>query len=332
MKRRLIALALLAAVAGGAGWYWLQRDAGGDPGELRLYGNVDIRQVDLGFRVSGRIERMCCEEGDVIEAGQVLAVLDKVPFQDEVRIAEAELAARRANLLKMETGTRPSEIAQARALVVEREASLRNAVLVLERQARLVAQGHVSEQAYDDAEAEKIEAEARLNSAREALDLALEGFRVEEIAEARADVAAADAQLAQARTRLADTEIRAPAGGVLLTRIQEPGAIVMEGSPVYTLSLTRPVWVRTYIAEPDLGRIHPGMKAGVITDTEPDRVHPGQIGFISPVAEFTPKNVETTSLRTDLVYRLRVVVDNPDNGLRQGMPVTVVIDLPAAEG
>ena len=159
MRRRLIALALLAAVAGGAGWYWLQRDAGGDPGELRLYGNVDIRQVDLGFRVSGRIERMCCEEGDVIEAGQVLAVLDKVPFQDEVRIAEAELAARRANLTKMETGTRPSEIAQARALVVEREASLRNAVLVLERQARLVAQGHVSEQAYDDAEAEKIEAE-----------------------------------------------------------------------------------------------------------------------------------------------------------------------------
>ena len=112
---------------------------------------------------------------------------------------------------------------------------------------------------------------------------------------------------------------------MILTRIQEPGAIVAEGAPVYTLSLTAPVWVRTYVAEPDLGRIHPGMPAAVTTDSAPDKVYAGQIGFISPVAEFTPKTVETTSLRTDLVYRLRVIVDNPDNGLRQGMPVTVTL-------
>ena len=325
MKARPLILAVLVLAASGAGAYAWLRDTGGDPNRLTLYGNVDIRQVDLGFRVGGRIEAMPFEEGDAITAGQVLAVLDKAPFQDDVDVAEADVAAAAANLLKMETGTRPSEIAQARALVAEREASLKNASLVLERRARLVKAGHVSKQAYDDAVAEKNEIAARLKSAEEALALAVEGFRQEEIAEARAGLQGANARMALARTRLADTEIRAPVGGVILTRIQEPGAIVAEGAPVYTLSLTAPVWVRTYVAEPDLGRIYPGMPAAVTTDSAPDKVYRGQIGFISPVAEFTPKTVETTSLRTDLVYRLRVIVDNPDNGLRQGMPVTVTL-------
>ena len=96
------------------------------------------------------------------------------------------------------------------------------------------------------------------------------------------------------------------------------------GQPVYTLAVDNPVWVRTYVAEPDLGRIYPGQQATVSTDTGDS--YQGQIGFISPQAEFTPKNVETTQLRTDLVYRLRVIVDNPDQGLRQGMPVSIVID------
>jgi HlyD family secretion protein len=139
----------------------------------------------------------------------------------------------------------------------------------------------------------------------------------------------AEARLASAETNLADTAIAAPADGVILTRIQEPGAIVAAGAPVYTLSLRNPVWVRAYVREPDLGRVHPGMRALVTTDTAPQHPYHGHIGFISPVAEFTPKTVETTALRTDLVYRLRVIVDDPDESLRQGMPVTVT--LPAEE-
>jgi HlyD family secretion protein len=328
MKRVILVLLVLAAGAGIAAYaYWFHwlRPEETRNGPLVLYGNVDIRQVDLGFRVSGRIAEMRFEEGDLVAAGKVMSVLDKRPFDDDVHLAEADLAAQTATLHKYESGSRPAEIAQARALVAERKATLDNAVLVLKRQEELVKRGNVSQQAYDNALAQKSEATAQLQSARAALELALEGFREEDVAAARANLQMAEARLARAQTDLADTVIVAPAEGVILSRIQEPGAIVAAGAPVYTLSLHNPVWVRAYVREPDLGRVHPGMTALVTTDSAPNRPHHGHIGFISPVAEFTPKTVETTSLRTDLVYRLRVIVDDPNESLRQGMPVTVTL-------
>ena len=331
MKRRLLIVLVIAAAAGAAAWFAWLRPPAAPEGTLVLYGNVDIRQVDLGFRVGGRIVSMYFEEGDVVAAGDVMAVLDKTPFEDDVRLAEAEVASQRAIVEKYERGFRPEEIAQARALVAERQAALDNANLVLRRQEALVERGHVSRQVYDDALAQMIESAARLDSAREALDLALEGFREEDIASERANLRMAEARLARALTSLADTEIIAPDSGVLLSRIEEPGAIVGQGAPAYTLSLTNPVWVRTYVAEPDLGRVYPGMTASVLTDSAPDQAYRGQVGFISPVAEFTPKTVETPDLRTDLVYRLRVIVDDPDRGLRQGMPVTVRLQLDGQE-
>lgn len=116
------------------------------------------------------------------------------------------------------------------------------------------------------------------------------------------------------------------------TRIVEPGAVVLPQTPVYTLALSDPVWARTYVSEPDLGRIHPGMKAKVFTDSAPGKAYEGWIGYISPVAEFTPKTVETREIRTSLVYRLRVYVKNPDDGLRQGMPVVIRLEPDAPGG
>lgn len=323
MKLKIVlVLALLAAVGAGV-WYGYLRPAPTGDGDLVLYGNVDVRQVRLAFRVSGRITDMLLEEGDTAASGDLLATLDRDTLEIQVQLAEAEVASGEANLRKYEAGSRPAEIAQARATVAERQAALDNAVTILERRAQLLREGHTSQQAYDDAVALKTEAEARLSAAQEALDLALEGFREEDVAVARANLQAAQARLARARTDLEDTALQAPAAGSILSRIQEPGAIVAAGDPVYTLSLSDPVWVRTYVAEPDLGRVHPGMPALVVTDSAPDRPYSGHVGFISPVAEFTPKSVETPDLRTDLVYRMRVIVENPDNGLRQGMPVTV---------
>ena len=114
--------------------------------------------------------------------------------------------------------------------------------------------------------------------------------------------------------------------------MRETGAIVAPADIVFVLSLTEPVWVRTYVSEPDLGRIHPGMKVKVSSDTRPNDTYDGTIGFISPVAEFTPKTVETPELRTDLVYRLRIVVDKPGEDLRQGMPVTVRLPTAVTDG
>lgn len=305
--------------------------AGGrDDDHLTLYGNVDIRQVELGFRVSGRITEMRLEEGDPVTAGTLMAMLDKKPLEDERRQYAAQVAAEAANVERLTAGTRPEEIAEARALVDERRASLNNATRLLKRREELVGTGAVSQAAYDDAQAAVDEAKARLIAANKSLELALNGARIEDIAEAEARLEAARARLAAAETAVADTELAAPADGVVLSRIREPGAIVAAGMPVYTLSLTRPVWVRAYVAEPQLGHVHPGMAAEVITDSRPDRPYRGQVGFISPVAEFTPKAVETADLRSDLVYRLRIVVSDADRGLRQGMPVTVRL-LPEAQ-
>ena len=203
----------------------------------------------------------------------------------------------------------------------------RNAERLYERRLSLVQSGSISKQQYDDTLADRDAAEAQDQLSKADLALALAGFRVEDIQEARANLAAAKARLAQAEINLQDTEIHSPADGIILTRVREPGAIVSAGQTVYTLQLLSPVWIRTYVSERDLGRIYQGMPADVYTDSQPAKPHHGQIGFISPVAEFTPKNVETTDLRTELVYRLRVIVDNPDNGLRQGMPVTVKLKL-----
>jgi HlyD family secretion protein len=190
-----------------------------------------------------------------------------------------------------------------------------------------VGQGAVSREDFDQARATLKATEARMAYVEQALRLAEIGPRQEDIDAARAELAADDAQLIQSERRLADSVLSAPSAGIVLTRSREKGAIVSAGEPAFTLTLASPVWVRTYVNERDLGRVRPDMPAEVRTDSAPDTIYYGKIGFISPTAEFTPKAVETRELRTYLVYRLRVIVDNPDGGLRQGMPVTVTLDL-----
>ncbi len=326
MKIRIAIVAIvLAAIA--AGWWfdvpgrlgWRQ----GQGDTLTLYGNVDIRQAELGFRVSGRLAEMRLEEGEAVTKGQVLARLDERPFQDSVAAAKASVAARQADLDKLVAGPRAAEIAQARATVAEREADLANAKLAFERAQELRQKGNAPQSTLDQTLAARDMAQARLEADRHALELLLEGSRAEDIAAGRANLAAAQADLATAETSLADATLAAPADGIILSRVAEPGAIMAPSSVAYVLSLTRPVWIRAYVAEPDLGRVHPGLMVEVVTDTRPDRPYRARVGFVSPVAEFTPKTVQTPELRTDLVYRLRIIVDAPDPALRQGMPVTV---------
>lgn len=295
---------------------------------LVLYGNVDIRQVDLGFRISGRIKEMRFEEGDVVKPGDIVSVLDKAPYEADLAAAKAELAQAEANFTKLKHGNRPQEIEESRAIVRERQATFDNATTIFTRQKEQLKVKGTSQQDYDTALAEKIEAEALLKNAQEALSLAEEGFRKEDIEAAQAAMETAKAHLQSAEINLKDTEIISPEEGIMLTRVNEPGEIVTPTSVVYTLSLNKPVWIRAYVAEPHLGDLKPGMEASVITDSHPDAPFKGQIGFISPQAEFTPKTVETPELRTDLVYRLRILVNDPKGQLRQGMPVTLHIKMP----
>lgn len=244
-----------------------------DKNEITLYGNVDVRQVDIGFRVSGQVTRLLFEEGDKVPEGALMCTLDNTPYD--------------------------SQLQQARAAAESVKANLDNAEILLRRRLELIGSGAVSQEDLDNAQANRDQLAANLLQA--------------------------EAAIAVAKDNLAYTKAYAPTDGIILTRIREPGTVVNPADPVFTLSVSSPVWIRAFVDEPDLGEVFYGQEAEVFTDT--GRHYPGKIGFISPVAEFTPKTVETTQLRTDLVYRLRVYVDNPDHMLVQGMPVTVKIKL-----
>ncbi len=319
----LLILLILAAAAVGGVWWWRDQLAAKDDSLLALQGNVDVREVDLSFKVAGRIESLKVDEGDSVQPGEVIATLDKRYFDDDLQQIRAQQANAAANLARLEHGSRPEEIAQARARLEEAKATQVRARADFERFASLVGKGAVSQQNYDQAKDALAEAEAQVNYAQQTLHLEEIGPRVEDIDGGRAMLAAAMAATVQAERRLQDADLMAPSAGIILTRVREKGAIVAAGETVFTLTLSSPVWVRTYVNERDLGRIREGMRGEVRTDSAPGKVYQGRIGFVSPKAEFTPKTVETRELRTDLVYRLRVIVDNPDGGLRQGMPVTV---------
>jgi len=323
MKKKFPVLLVLMALLAGGGVYWnFQREPVAED-VLTLFGNVDIRKVDLGFRVGGKIAELAFEEGDRVQVGQIVARLEDTPYRDELSLALAQEEQAAAQLAKLTAGTRPQEIVQAEALVRERQATVNNLEIEFRRLNSLLADGAIARQLFDNVEAGLAEARARLATAEEGLKLAREGFRSEDIDAAGADLRAARARSAGARTRLDDTLCKAPDPGIVLTRVEEPGAIVGAGQTVLTLSLDTPVWVRAYIEEPDLGHIHPGMEARVFTDSRPQQPYSGHVGYISPEAEFTPKTVQTEELRTRLVYQVRIIADNPDHGLRQGMPVTV---------
>jgi HlyD family secretion protein len=324
MKRRLLLGAVAAVLLGAAAaWWWFSRTPQNGP--LMLTGNVEVRQVNLGFKVAGRIKDLKVDEGDTITEGRVLAGLEKVYFEDNIAQLKAQRDQAKASLAKLDAGNRPEEIAQAEATVAEREATVANTKIAFDRADELLKRAVGSRKAFDDAQAAYREAEARLNSARQNLRLLRAGSRVEDINAARAQLVEREAALQVAERQLADAELVAPSQGVVLSRVREAGAIVAAGETVFVLSLTNPVWVRTYVSEIDLGRIKPGMEVNVRTDTPGAPLLKGRIGFISTTAEFTPKTVETRELRTALVYRIRIIVNDSDQILRQGMPVTVAV-------
>jgi HlyD family secretion protein len=323
MRRRITIVVAALIVLSVGGWFLYRQYAGTRQDKLILHGNVDIRQVNTGFRVSGRLKEMKFEEGDQVRAGDMIALLDDGPYRDQVHLAEAMVAQAQASYTKMVNGFRPEEIDQARAQLAQARANYENALRTFDREDKLLQTHVISQSDYDAATSSRDSLKAQVQSAQANLNLELAGNRVEDINNAKAQLDNAQANLDSAKRNLADTQLQAPVDGVVITRAVEPGTIVATSTIVYSICQTTPVWIRTYVGERDLGRVYPGMKALIYNDTRPDQPYTAQVGFISPVAEFTPKNVETRELRADLVYRLRVVLDKPDRYVRQGMPVTL---------
>ncbi len=308
-------------------WYRAQQQ-GEDAGMLRLSGSVEVRDVYLSFEVPGRLAAIFVEEGDSVSRGEVLAVLDSLPFVHRVQQAQALLAARLAEWEKVQRGARPQEIEQARAQLALAEVALREAKRHYVRAQHLRAEDATTEEAFERAEAAYEQARAQPRAAEARLDLLTAGARPEDRRKTQAAVEQAKVQLAEARRQLQESRLVSPITGIVHTRIREPGEFVPAGSPVFAIARTDGIWVRAYVSERSLPDVRPGMQVTVQTDD--GRQFPGRVGYISPTAEFTPKNVETEEVRTSLVYRIRVIVDDATASLRQGMPVTVVIPIAAS--
>ncbi len=324
MKRRiLVIIVMLLIVAFAAASYWRGRDAGDGNGNLTLYGNVEVRDALLAFNEQEIVAAVLVEEGDAVREGQVLARLRPRQLETQLAEAQAQTQAQAQVVRRLENGSRTQEIEQAQAETEAVRVRVENARTSLQRLEQTATIGASSRQALDDARAVLKVESAQLNVARKNLELLREGPREEEIKQAQAQLAANRYRAALLQERLNDTILKAPFDGIIQSRILEPGEMAAPTRPAFILVRTDPKWVRAYVPEPDLGLIREGMRARVFSDTWPERAFPGQVGFISPVAEFTPKTVETTDLRTKLVYEVRVYVADPDNELRLGMPVTV---------
>ncbi len=330
---RIVILVLLVGGVASALWFWRHREPGVAQDRLLLYGNVDIRQVQLAFNGNERIAALLVEEGDRVKAGQLLARLDTQRLEPKAASREAQVQMQRQVVARLEAGNRPEEVRKAKADLEAARADLENADLTYKRVILLTTQGVDTAQRKDDAQGALDVARAREAAAKEAYDLMVLGPRKEDIAAAQATLQAYEADLALARRELADAQLYAPTNGVIRNRLLETGDMASPQKPVFTLALDDPVWVRAYVPETDLGKLRTGMKAVVTTDSFPTNRYPAWVGFISPTAEFTPKSVETAEVRTKLVYEVRAFVPNPNGELRLGMPavVTVPLDQAAAQ-
>jgi len=306
------------------GCRWPGSAGRGAEGQLLLSGTVEARETDLSFQIPGRIADLKVDEGDEVSVGQLLGRLDPRDFQLATARARAEADASLAALAVLEAGSRPQEVKVAEAGVARAEAQLKFARAETQRVAKLVPKQLASQDQLDRARLQEDVAITGLAQAQQQLALIREGPRKEEVEQARAAYLAAQQVAAAAAQQLSYIDLTSPTAGWVAVRLAEPGEVVAAGQTVLRIDALQHPWVRAYVSETDLPRIRLGQAAQVKIDGS-DRALAGRISFISPEAEFTPKTVETRELRVDLVYRIKVEVDNPEGVLKDGMPADVVI-------
>ncbi|MFV5439081.1 HlyD family efflux transporter periplasmic adaptor subunit [Acinetobacter oleivorans] len=335
MNKKLIAVVLVVIAVVIIGfWLWKYNNKNQKDNVLTLYGNVDIRQVSLAFEQSGRIEKLLVQEGDKVKAGQVLAALNTNALQIQAKQAQAQLKAQQEVIVKQEVGARPEEITQAKAQLASAQAELDKTNKNLQRLQILVSSTDgraISQQELDYARSNKDSAEAAVREKQANLELIIKGARQEDREATKAQYEVTKANLDLINYNLTQAELKSPVNAVVRARLQEVGDMTTAQKAVYTLALTDPKWIRVYVNEQDLSSIKMGGTAQVIRDAYPNQPINGKIGYISSVAEFTPKTVQTDEIRTTLVYEVRVYVNDPNDQLKMGQPVTVKVLLASGE-
>ena len=289
--------------------------------ETKFYGNVDVRTVSLAFRVSGRLNTLNYDEGEDLKKGDVIATIENSIFKENLNQINAQIKLQEIQIQKLEKGYRVEEIEKAKATLSQVKANLDKTNKDFRRAQKLLKSKSISTQSYDNTKATALDLKAQYDYAQSSLHLLQNGYEIEDILSAKATLESLKAQKNILQINLDDTILYSPVDGTIITKVYEEGSIVNASQTIVEIAKSDEYWVRSYISEKYLGIVKAGMKASVSTDN--NKSYEGVVSFISPLAEFTPKTVQTEDLRTDLVYRFRIVLKNVDNDLKQGMPVTI---------
>jgi HlyD family secretion protein len=330
VKKRIVIFVFLVLFIGvGLFVYFGQQSA--QKGELYYSGTIEATQANLAFQTSGRVQAVWVREGQAVVKDQVLAELDGAELASRLEQARANLDKSIRNRQQSETmldlynQTLPAEVDRADAGVAAARFALEDTRKNDQRYEQLFQKSVISAKErdrvklqYDTAVTRLAEVEAGLKAARSNL---------KKIDAARQDVAVAHSQIQASRAALEQTDIqrqyarlKAPAGGIITSRNVEPGEVVTPGREVLTLSNLATVDLKIFVDETAIGKVKPGQKVDIRIDTFPDKVYEGQVAYVSPEGEFTPKIIQTKKERVKLVYLVKVSIPNPDFELKSGMP------------
>lgn len=375
-------LAGILALLAFAGWYWWgSRDSA--EGVIRASGRIEVTEVSVSSKVTGRIAALHVDEGTDVKRGDALATLsgdeieaqlrqaratlqsaeaklgqarivlrvEPITVQSQIRQAEEGLRAAEERLRMLKTGSRAQEVEEGRANVTQALARQEMARLTRDRFRGLLTDGAIARQDFDRTETDLQAADAAVRAARERLSLLEEGSRVEDVRVAQAerdraaaaleaaragvatvdirqqDVRVAEAAVREARanverleTQVAELRVFAPLDATVLTKAAEAGEVIAANKPILLLGDLDHPWIKVYVPETALGKIRLGSAARVFVDSFPGQAFQGTVAWISDQAEFTPKNIQTAEERVNLVYAVKVTIQNAQRRLKAGMP------------
>jgi HlyD family secretion protein len=318
--KRILLIVIIVVIIAGLLYYFFTQDKKEGNDFIKVSGNIETTEVDVGFKIPGRIVSLSVQEGDWVENKKVLAKLDDEDLLNRLGLAKATLNSAQAKLNKLLAGSRPEELREAEAVLSQAKSDLENKQAHYERMKPLFERGVIPKENLDNADAGYKISKASFQKATENYLLVKEGPRKEDIEDARAQVEQARASLKLAETQLSYTVLYSPLSGVVLVKASEIGEVVNSGTSILTLADLGNVWLKAYIPETDLGKVKWGQEVVVTTDLRPRKEYKGKISFISSQAEFTPKSIQTEKERVTLVYRIKVDIPNPDRELKPGMP------------
>ncbi len=292
---------------------------GAESGPIHASGHIEATEIRLGAKVGGRLLEAPFEEGDEVAQGEVVARLDAIDAEHHLAQVRADAGAADARLRLLLAGSRAEDLRRAEVQLAQAQTELDAARRDFDRLEGLAERGTATEKARDDAATRRDIAERAVAAARSQLDKLIAGPRRQEIETARAQRAAAEARVAAVEQQITDATVSAPRDGVITRRVAEPGEVLHPGATIAVLTdIARP-WLTVWIDEPNLSQVNFGDPVEVRVDGTAQSFT-GVVSFISPVAEFTPKNVQTPDERAKLVFRVKVSLDNTDGHFKPGMP------------